>query len=303
MKKKPARPGTIPSKGKKTTGTVRKTPPKTAPDLSADDAFLKMVDLGGAEKGSNDPAQSAATVAGLNQILSQAKTGTDKDQYEEIEERTKLPDVEQPKLTDGQIQQLSEMQSLLQMSETLDIAETAKNIYDRHRKMERMRQIEDALEPINLEDFLFHETVTQDIPITENYVLTYQTIPSELEIDIAEVVEEYLEQFGKVKNKPINRNWVLRIGTLVCGLRTFNGQPMPGAGIVSMALAEKEKEQLRKEIRIHLRKFLKKPTEMLVHWADHQEAFIIRTRNVLNHAGYTDNVAGKSSETPSSSQS
>ena len=280
---------------------MNKKPPTSSPasPTAAQKAraeALRSLSIAHEPSGSDNPALSVAAVEAFNSQADQARSPAGAGEEEDLKSpMQELTPVAAPRLNDAQLNQGAELDLLLQKSEAISIAEATRELDDRQKEMERLRQIEAELEPIDLTSLLYDGTCSQTVPVCPQYSLTFDLPPSELDLFIADVAQIYVERFQKAGKQPLSLNWVTRVTTLACSLTRVGETPMPAVKILNRIRAGKSKdEQISEEVLEVLRQTISKPTPLLQLWVKHHTLFILRVRNALNHAGYVEYIAEKS---------
>lgn len=267
MKTRPERPDPI--KG------VQLTPPKSAPD---------------------NPSLGASSIENLKSLheatqAKQARGESHRDEDEEAEEAQ----VPQPILDPAELESLAEMQQMFALtSSQVAIEQNSARIADQKKGWDRMKQLEKRLEPIRLSDLLFKDTVSQKVPITEDYYLEFSTIPSTLELWLAEVSSEYIKRWPEQAKSALSRQYVLQVATLTCGLIKVCDKPMPAMQIMEMVSNSSGEESIKTAIEAGMELLMRKSEPVLQDMMNHHANFTARVRRVMGHAGYVQQETGKS---------
>lgn len=213
-----------------------------------------------------------------------------------VAEEPEEPEIPQPRLSPEDIGDLSEMQELFALRNSSIALEQNSLVYkDQKLAWDRNKQLEKRLPAIKLADLLFKDTISQAIPISDDYILEFTTIPTELELLISEVSLEYLKKYPEQAKSPSMQQFILQVATLACGLLSVCGKPMYAGKIMDLHTAKGGNEAaLKEEIRSALTVLLAKPEAVLQDMMNHQANFTARVRRVINHAGYVNQEMGKS---------
>lgn len=255
---------------------------------------LKSVNL--AHNAGGNPNNPALSVSAVNAFKAQAaQARTPKEETEDKLPMEELEPVEAPKLTDEQLAQAEEMDRILSAHQAIDVAEATRNLESRQKEVARLKQIEEALDPISLADLLYDGSCSQRVPVCEEYSLTFDMPPGEVDLYIADISQEYVEKFERAGKQPLSLNWINRVASMACSLTYIGDTPTPAVALLNAlrtdsSLAENE---VKKRIYKLLVDMLKRPTPLLQLWVQHHTLFVLRVRHTLNHAGYVEYQAGK----------
>lgn len=233
------------------------------------------------------PQASAAAVADFQKMAASAQAGP-----AEAEEPA-TPDVPAPQLQEDVLQAVTEFQ-LMQARNQLQAALIRASVEDAQRNLDRNRDLEKRLTPLRLDVLLLQDYLEQDVPVSEDMIFRFRTPAAAAELHALAAVTKLKDAFPVTAGQSSEQHeiFLLRVAYLVLGLVSLNGVKGP-AEEAQRRLALGETEFVTFIVK-EASKWLLKPRVLLEEICDQQNLFTIRTRNLLQHAGFLQSQLGKS---------
>jgi hypothetical protein len=162
------------------------------------------------------------------------------------------------------------------------------------RLVDRMEQIEQRVDPIDVESALLSGVARQKVPVSDRLTYEFRTIHARVEIIASRVAKAMYEELGGEDESGLGQAYILQMATVCCGLVSINGR-IPGSRSVSeLDEAGRDKDRLQEIITDLLEHRLDaSPTvnqELYAHYA----AFIARVRRAFADEGYVAQSVGNS---------
>lgn len=229
---------------------------------------------------------------------------------DELDEMRKDPEpetkLEQKKLEQAQLEQVLLATQSAQMRFENSIAQ--QKLTRQRRQLERMENIEDQLEPLDLENYFLQGTMTQKVPVNQHLRLVFFTPSFDTQAVAAEVAQDMIKERGlqeidltklpeRVRNEEEGdfhekRTVVYGAASLATFLEMVNEEMRYGkpASLIHTLGPDEQKEAIRKKAE----SLLKISASLLREFITHQGAFIARVANQLEDVDLLRQTQGNS---------
>lgn len=215
------------------------------------------------------------------------------------------PEVNAPPLTRAELEEMLQLKNYLDQK-SLSEEMTRQSLEYQRKALERNRQVEQKLKPLDLKDLLFETRVQQEIPIADGYSLQFQTISANTSTTIESILPTAVERWygaHELKHLSLQQRqervaYLARVADLTAGLVMLSGSQGP-AGRVNLADSRtlppgEDRDRIVEAFFKEMSKLMEYPPELLDDMIAHQAAFHFRVRKAFSHAGWVESQVGKS---------